>query len=419
MPGRVLMIAYHYPPVHGSSGLLRTLKFSRYLPEHGWHADVLSAHARAYERMNPDSLRDIPEGVHVTRAFALDTARHLALAGRYWSRLALPDRWVSWLVGGVCSGLLDIRKRRPDVLYSTYPIATAHLIGYVLHRLTGLPWVADFRDPMAQDGYPSDPARWRAYARIERLAITHAARCVFVTPGALALYRERYPEIPPERFVLVANGYDEEDFAGISAPPRPAGRPITLVHSGVIYPSERDPRPFFEALAALVRAQALGPEQLRIVLRATGHDNLYRPQLEALGIADLVELAPPVPYRTALEEMLGADGLLLFQASNCNQQIPAKAYEYLRAGRPVLALTDAAGDTAGLLCDAGLTSIVPLDDAQAIATGLLSFLERVRSGRESLPPPEVRAAYSRAARSADLARVLETVLHETRRRGHP
>lgn len=416
MNRRVLMIAYHYPPVLGSSGVHRTLKFSRYLPEEGWDVTVLTVHPRVYERTSEAQLAEIPEQITVERAFALDSARDLAIKGRYWSRLALPDRWASWLITGIWRGLGCIRRQRPAFIYSTYPIATAHRIGYWLHRLSGLPWIADFRDPMTEPGHPAEPRKWASYRAIEALAVRHASRLLFTTPGAIEVYRERYPDVPAERFVLIGNGYDEEDFRDLPAPDTtPPGERVTLVHSGVLYPKERDPRAFFQALARLKQAGRIDARSLRIVLRATGHDHLYRPQLEALNITDLVELAPPRPYREALAEMLAADGLLLFQADSCNQQIPAKAYEYLRAGRPVLALTDAAGDTAGLLRDSGIDSIVALDDEPAIAEALSAFLGRVRAGTEPGADPERAIRHSRRARSTELARLLDSLHPESRR----
>lgn len=407
MSRRVLMIAYHYPPVLGSSGVHRSLKFSQYLPELGWDVSVLTVHPRAYERTATAQLKDIPASVEVVPAFALDCARHLSIKGRYWSALALPDRYSSWLLGGLWSGLRLIARQKPAFIYSTYPIATAHLIGYCLHKLSGLPWVADFRDPMAQDGYPSDPKKWRSYQRIEALALRHATRCLFTTPGTVAFYRERYPEVNADKFVLIGNGFDEEDFAKASPAPRAANEPLLVLHSGVIYPSERDPRPFFEALAELKQQGRIDATGLRVRLRATGHDHLYRPQLEALGIADLVELAPASDYRSALSEMLSADALLLFQAANCNQQIPAKAYEYLRAGRPVFALTDAAGDTAALLHSAGLHAQAPLDERDSIVTAFGAFLERLARGEERGAERDQIAQHSRRARSQQLAALLD------------
>src|ERR1700752_1992126 len=96
---QVLMIAFHYPPMRGSSGIQRTLRFSRYLPEYGWQPLILTAHPRAYPAIGDESLREIPPDVLVRRAFALDTARHLAFRGSYLRWMALPDRWVSWWLG--------------------------------------------------------------------------------------------------------------------------------------------------------------------------------------------------------------------------------------------------------------------------------------------------------------------------------
>src|SRR6185436_6053035 len=102
---KVLMIAFHYPPFQGGSGVHRTLKFSRYLPEHGWQPIVLSADPRAYSSTGQEQLAEIADSVIVERAFALDTARHFSLAGRYLRLMALPDQWASWWWGGVLKGL--------------------------------------------------------------------------------------------------------------------------------------------------------------------------------------------------------------------------------------------------------------------------------------------------------------------------
>ena len=165
---RVLMVAYHFPPLTGSSGIQRTLRFVQHLPSFNWQPLVLTASPRAYERTSDDLNRDIPPGTVVRRAFALDTARHLSISGRYVGAMARPDRWVSWRFDAVRRGLQMIREYKPDAIWSTYPIATAHLIGAELQRRSGLPWIADFRDPMAQDGYPVDPITRAQYQRIVR-----------------------------------------------------------------------------------------------------------------------------------------------------------------------------------------------------------------------------------------------------------
>src|SRR5438552_16813106 len=156
---KVLMIAYHYPPYGGGSGIHRTLKFSRYLSEFGWQPIVLTISPHTYPQRGKED--GVPPGVLTTRAFALDSARHLSLRGAYPQWAALPDRWVTWWPTAVGIGTNLIRKHRPDVIWSTYPIATAHMIGLALHRVSGLPWIADFRDPMTEkigeEDFPRDP----------------------------------------------------------------------------------------------------------------------------------------------------------------------------------------------------------------------------------------------------------------------
>jgi glycosyltransferase involved in cell wall biosynthesis len=414
MVNKVLMVAFHFPPQRGSSGVQRTLKFARYLPRSGWQPLVLSAHPRAY----PDTGDDLGDeaGCVVERAFALDTARHLSLRGRYTRLMALPDRWISWWLGAVPAGLRMVRRHRPVLLWSTYPIATAHLIGLTLHRLTGLPWVADLRDPMIDDSYPVGRLARRAAAWIEAQTVRHCARLVCTTPGAVRSYRRRYPDVPPERFCLIENGYDEEDFAaaGAAVPARKPGQPFVLLHSGIVYPAERDPSALFAALATLLRDGRLDPQRFRLVLRAPVNESFLRALIEQHGIGALVTIAPALPYRDALAEMLQADGLLVLQAANCNDQVPAKLYEYLRAGRPILALTDAAGDTAATLRHAEIDTIGPLDSASGIATALMRFLALAAAGAAPLVALDAARAHARSARTVQLATLLDEVVVEAR-----
>lgn len=408
MAKRVLMIAFHFPPVHGSSGVQRTLKFARYLPDHGWQPAILTVHPRAYETTHDGQLADT-QGMAVRRVFALDASRHLAAGGRYPGFLARPDRWGTWMLGAIPGGLSMIRKYRPDVIWSTYPIATAHRIGHALHRLSGVPWVADFRDSMTEDGFPEDPAVRRRYLGIESAAVTRSRFAVFTTPGARAMYAARYPAVAADRWRVIENGYDEEDFAALPADgsAAAAGAPVVLLHSGTLYPSERDPAAFFQALCALRDAGEINPRSLIVRLRATGHDEHYRGQLARMGLSDIVLLEPAIPYRAALEEMVRADGLLLFQASNCNHQIPAKLYEYLRARRPIVALTDPAGDTASVLARAGVRTVAPLDRAEAIAGLLRELLPLLRAGSAASADPAEVARNSRRSRTAELAALLD------------
>ncbi|WP_275098479.1 glycosyltransferase [Sedimenticola hydrogenitrophicus] len=418
MVNRVLMVAYHYPPVQVSSGLQRTLAFSRYLGDYGWSPLILSAHTRAYADTNDDQLRDIPQGVPVIRAFALNSRKHLSLGGRYLDLLALPDPWSSWWFGGVWSGLRLIRKYRPKVIWSTYPIATSHLIGLTLHKLTGLPWIADFRDSMTEPTYPREEARRRVFLWIEKKTIQACSKAVFTTPGAVSMYQKRYPGEPDGKWLQLPNGYNEDIFAEIetaaispclTASPQKDTRAVKLIHSGVIYPDERDPEVFFQALSNLKKRRLIDKQRLNIILRATGHDESFQKSLNRLVIDDIVQMKPRIPYRHALKEMLSADGLIILQAANCNHQVPAKLYEYFRARRPILALTDASGDTAHTLREAGLSDIAPLDDVGSIEQALLQFITSIENGSATVASDIVIEKYSRRTSSQKLAVCLDSL----------
>src|SRR5262249_41961707 len=139
-------------------------------------------------------------------------------------------------------------------------------------------------------------------------------------------------------------------------------------------------------------------------------EDYYKQILGELALEDMVYLLPPLPYPEALREAAASDGLLLFQAANCDHQIPAKAYEYLRIGRPILALTSHSGDTAALLQETGGATIVDLADEEAIFQALPVFLDSVRNGTHSRSGQEAVERYSRRSQARLLARTFSLAL---------
>jgi glycosyltransferase involved in cell wall biosynthesis len=410
---KILIVAFHFPPQAGSSGMLRALKFCRNLPENGWEPVVLTASPRAYEKLDWTQVGEIPSGMRVFRAFALDTQRHLAIRGRYLRWTALPDRWVSWCLGAVPSGLFAIYRQRAQVILTTFPVATSLLIGLILHRLTGRPWLVDLRDSMTEEDYPRDPLTWRLYRWIERQMVRHGSRLIFTAPSTIRMYLERYPELRPEKCLLIPNGYDESDFRSLvpwELRDNHSGSPLYLLHMGVLYPEERDPDPFFQALRRLKTEGRVSAAQLRVGLRASGSEGYHADKIHQLGIEDLVELLPALPYHQALQEGAHADGLLLFQGASCDHQIPAKAYEYLRLRRPILALTTETGDTAALLKETRGATIVNMHDAGAIYRALPGFLDSLQRGEHQLPDADKVVQYSRSNQAQALARCLSQLI---------
>jgi hypothetical protein len=163
------------------------------------------------------------------------------------------------------------------------------------------------------------------------------------------------------------------------------------------------------ALAELLQEKVIDSQGFKVILRATGHDELHRQAIDEFGLGEIVFLEPSVDYESALAEMLVVDGLLVFQATNCNHQIPAKIYEYLRAKRPILALTDPEGDTARVLSESGISSIVPLNDKVAIAKLIASFVNNSGQKSVAIASDEAIAAHSRQACTERLAKLLAVV----------
>jgi glycosyltransferase involved in cell wall biosynthesis len=213
---------------------------------------------------------------------------------------------------------------------------------------------------------------------------------------------------------VIENGYDEESFEGIDAlaaskgPLNPGA--ITVLHSGVVYPSERDPNGLFRALRMMLDKGDVRRGDLVVRLRACAHEALLRQLIDRHGVGDLVELQPPIPYREALLEMARAEALLVLQASNCNDQVPAKLYEYMRCRRPLIGLTDPQGDTAAVLRRAGVDDIARLDSPEDIAALLRRVVRSLGEAAARLPNDDVARRASRQQRTAELAGLLDRVV---------
>ncbi len=405
---RALLIAFHHPPCTGTSGVQRATRFAQYLPEFGWQPEVLTATRGAYEQTS--TTPNEPRAYSVHRALALDSARHLAIRGRYPACIARPDRWVSWWLFAVPKGLQAIRHARPDVLWSTYPIPTAHLIAHTLHRLTGIPWVADFRDPMAHEGYPADPRLWSAFEKVERRVFGQASVATFTTPGTRRLYQERYHG-PDERLDIIENGFDEGLFEQatqcVSQFAAPHGQRV-LLHSGVVYPEWRNPQTLFRALRSLVDEGHKDAATIRIHFRAPAHDDFVGQLAKAENVVDQIKILPPIPHPLAVAEMLAAQGLLILQSAGCNDQVPAKLYEYLRTGHPIISLADSAGDTAQALAQHNQHLLASIDSVDEIRQILQQWL--AQPSRSPSDVQQIDAPYSRRRCTEKLASTFNKAL---------
>lgn len=280
------------------------------------------------------------------------------------------------------------------------------MAGLRLKRRYGLPWVADFRDPwVAADwqgansaGAPRWWSRWR-----EQRVMAGADMIVANAPSARDALREAFPG-HAGKIVAITNGYDPESFDGLTRRPAPEGR-WTLVHPGQLYLG-RDPRPLFGALADLIADWPAGRPRPRLRLLGGGHALSYDLEEEARrsGLDGVVSVEEHVSYRDSLQAMVDADVLVLLDSPGRRTGVPAKLYEYLGAGRPILALGEADGDTAWVLRTSGVPHrIVPPGDAPAIGRALRELAALGPDG-ESSPG---RLEFTRERLAGRLAELLD------------
>jgi glycosyltransferase involved in cell wall biosynthesis len=353
-----LFVAFHYPPEASSSGVLRTLKFSRYLLEHGWRVTVLTLHREAYAVTDEKLEAQIPHEVRVVRTPFLNTKRHLSFRGLYPAILAVPDTWIGWYPWAVAAGRGILAEDPVNLVFSTSPHPTAHLIARTLARRAHVPLVIDFRDPWYEEppepGMPSIVHRFAP--SLERKVVTDAAHIVTSTTQLRDILRARYADQPSAKFTAILNGYDESDFAALPGRVSAESERLIIVHAGTINSSFRDPRPFFRAIARAGASARLDPS--RLLLRFIGGGNYTASErlakcIDDCGLAGSVEFLGRVSYGESLEELAKANLLLLLQASeDTTSLVPAKLYEYLRSMRPVLALV-LPGATTEVLAETG------------------------------------------------------------------
>jgi glycosyltransferase involved in cell wall biosynthesis len=402
---RVLMLAYLFPPIAGA-GVQRTLKFVRYLEPLGWLATVVSTRSRAYGTRDPSLVPEIPASTRVVRTPAVPLARYLAIV-LYKLRLRRLRAWVLWPDNGLgwapfafLAALRAARRDRPDVIFSTSAPYGSHVVALLVARLTGLPWVADFRDEWTTNPHLVDqPRPLMALATRAERAITSRASRIVLAAGYFDLVGL---ERDDPRRVEIPNGVDEADLPGASAPSPSADR-FVLAHVGTLY-DIRDPSPALRALAALADRRAI--DAGRVEVRLVG--SVWLPNLASPpGIR--VTRTGYVDHAAAIAEMRASTALLFYVPSS-SLAPSGKLFEYLASGRPLLCLAhpDNLGSRLVREWDAGV--VADPDDEAAIEEALLVLWRRWQDGDlhdQAAVRERVLERFSRRAGAARLAEVLE------------
>jgi glycosyltransferase involved in cell wall biosynthesis len=409
-----MLISYFFPP---AGAVQRPLKFALHLAARGVETHVLAPDDPKW--IYADESATVPDSVTVHRVRYLGPrARRLAdeLYGRrgaaltlthlrhLFPRLLLPDEVVPWLLTATPAAIRLVRRHRIELVMTSSSPSSVHLIGALVKRATGAAWVADVRDSLQAN---PDRRIERALVRMKQtgergvagLVAGYADAIVVATAAIAAEFESLCPSAP---VALIRNGCDFEDFAGLDYSP---GERFRLTHTGSFY-GDRDPRP---VLAAVARSG------LDVTARFVGD---FRPRDRAhvaeLGIGDRVELHGHVQRHRALQLQRDSEALLLLIPEAWGRGrgvVTAKLFEYLAAGRPILAAVPVDGEAAAIIRDAKAGAIVAPGDVDAIDSALAAMVERFE--HRCLEPvrlsSEIKQRLSRETRAAELDALLESV----------
>ncbi|HET6510679.1 MAG TPA: hypothetical protein VFH43_00695 [Candidatus Kapabacteria bacterium] len=440
----LLFVTYYFPPA-GGPGVQRVLKFIKYLGDFGWTPVMLVPENPEYQARDESLAKDLPKDLIIHRApifepydlyrkftgkqkgVSLDVnvikeegarlSKTERLAEMIRATFFIPDARIGWYWRAVQHGSEILTKYPIKAIYSSSPPYTPALIARRLSKLSGLPWIAGFRDPWT--GFHNTPNRWFLPKMIDR-SLEHGvfkdARLVDVawngiTHDALS----KYPDLDPKKFIHIPNGFDSDDYPVKSIEARaeqPRNEKFTITYSGSLY-GPRNPASFLKAIEQLIERKQLDTSKVK--LRFVGRFGAeIHAMLDKPTVASMVEKIEYVPHAKAVELLLDSDALLLVvdDVPSVAQIVPGKVYEYLGSMRPLIAIAPPGGAIGDLLRETHGGEAVAQSDidgqARIIKTLYDSWLE---PGQPKLyeMKPEVISRYERREATRSLAQLLDQV----------
>jgi glycosyltransferase involved in cell wall biosynthesis len=444
-PRGVLLVTSHFPPERGA-GVHRMLRIVRHLHQAGWPVTVLTMDPESYRPGTPVDdrlLSGVPEGVTVYRTTAVRamasaahararlraalarTSRRLFKAPptgtarlravdrtgpRVPPRRPLIDAEIGWLAPAVREGRRVLSRHPPDIILSSAPPFTCHLIAAALAVGHKAHWVADFRDPWARAPWGAaelgDSWRGRMRRTLERMVIERADAVILNTPLLHDDFAKHYGLRMAAKFHTVTNAYDTDLLIDRLRPmPRPSSR-LVLTHTGSLY-RQRDPRPLVEAFASAIAHGRVPADGIELNFVGAVSPEFALPQaVERLGLGSTVHLTPSVSHERSLQYLADADVLVVIQPGT-HLQVPVKLYEYLPFRKPILALSPP-GALQTIIDDGRLGLVVSPDDPRALEDAVCElYRHRSGLGRRFRALPGYIDQFEGTAVSRRLQRVLE------------
>lgn len=423
---KVLVIAYYWPP-SGGSGVQRWVKMCKYLPQNGWLPVVYTPLNPALTAVDDTLAADVPAEVEVIRRRIIEpgqfsrkttNAQVTPINGQkktlkqriaMWIRgnLFIPDPRVLWVLPSVRFLCRYLREHHVDAIVSTGPPHSMHLIAKMVARRTGLPWVADFRDPWTRMFYfkhlSLTPRAESLYVKMELSVLDGATRVVAVSP-LVQLDFQQATETPVE---LITNGFDAQDFPDM---PRSSfsSEHFTLLHAG-LFAADGNPTVLWEALGEMVASDSDFARDFRLVLCGKTDSAVVSALCEA-GLGDNFTDLGYVDHKSVVQRMKEAAALMLplRKEPEYRATLPGKLFEYLAARRPVIGVGQKDGAMAAILSSTGAGQCFDWDEKQAMKTWIAACYQAWKKGELGDNQADL-SAYSREGLAASYARLLNEI----------
>lgn len=332
------------------------------------------------------------------------------LPDRDWSFLTPFDRYLVDLPAGLEAARQLIHQHAPEVIHISADPWSPLIAALQLTRETGLPLVVDFRDPWSQHDAKMAlrPAvSQKALRRFELELFGAAAKIVLNTEACRDAYIDAYAgKVPADRFTAVRNAFDEGLFLPAPRPEPDPTAPFTVLYFGR-FRRFVEPDALLDGFARFVQAEALPPEKARLTF-VGGLDDEHAARAGQFGLDPYLFVMPAVPFRHSLPVLQAADALALIIEPECQLQIPGKLYDYLCAGRPILAIS--ANDEANRIVRGAGAGLCPAHgDPAAVAEAIGALYRAHLDGRPMAPDPEAIEPYSAREQARHIAAIYREV----------
>lgn len=442
---RVLMAAYYFPPLSGS-GVFRSIKFAKYLPLYGWQPTVISTDrppngwnfadkSQVSEIPRDMEVIRIPDGISTGRETSLESGRVQAVLGflrdilrfsaeadQIFTKMCQDKQGIMELLAFPCGALCwaydavqylekNVDLKKFDVIYTTSGPSSAHLIGFYLKQKYGIPWVADYRDPWTDNPYggynPAIPQHKMLF-ELERILLQQADCNLTVEESLVDTYVKHF-DLPRERIRCITNGYDEEDFAALK--PADKSEKFIIQYSGLLYTQQRSIAPVLNALRQLAQEKKIDLSNVEFRIVGTS-DPANLEGIREFGLEKIVLQTGYLPHSDALQFNVNSHLLVLLVGDEAKFKgvYTGKFFEYLRSGRPILALAPKGGAVARVLKETGHGEAFLSTQIGQIKAMILREYRRWQSGEPAaqLSSPAI-TRFERKELTRQLAEVLEDV----------